>query len=141
MKLKEGFNASLQHAFFDQEKEFYFDKICLFYPTKFGRHLERKIIFSSPSTAPKSTSCLETPEVHFIESIHTLCKFSSPRNNFAVDDWKKVLLEFSHFTSTLLSLNSFAPKFRVFKLYCNVSFASMPIHSYFISTLNLLHLL
>ena len=52
IELKKGFNASLQHTFFDWEKEFYFSKIHLICPAKFDRNPKRKIIFPClPTTA------------------------------------------------------------------------------------------
>ena len=60
MLLKEEFNVSLQHAFFDQGKDFYCSKIHLIHHTKFNKHSKRKIIFSSPSITTILTSYLRT---------------------------------------------------------------------------------
>ena len=63
MSLKEEFNTLLQHAFFDQGKEFWFSKIHLIHPTKFGMHSKRKITFPSLSTNAASNNHFKTSAI------------------------------------------------------------------------------
>ena len=63
IELKDGFNASLQHAFFDWGREFYFHKIHLICPAKFDRHPKRKINFSSLFTTATPSRHLRTSRI------------------------------------------------------------------------------
>ena len=100
MPLKEGFNTSLQHAFFDRGKEFY-SKKHLIYPTKINRCPKMKIIFPILSTATNLTSYLDA-ESHqkcdifeiiliLVSLVCAINQFYLPSTTISADCFKEIV--------------------------------------------------